>query len=78
MPDADLNNAASALMGADYGPDGVRFYTRRKTITQHWIKHENNEAAKFAFPSNQLISLTYSKSGNFTAHTCKISHSLNL
>ncbi|PHM49514.1 CoA-acylating methylmalonate-semialdehyde dehydrogenase [Xenorhabdus miraniensis] len=35
-----------------YGPDGVRFYTRRKTITQRWIKRENHEAAQFAFPSN--------------------------
>ncbi|MDX7998484.1 CoA-acylating methylmalonate-semialdehyde dehydrogenase [Xenorhabdus sp. Reich] len=37
---------------AAYGPDGVRFYTRRKTITQRWIKRESHEAAQFAFPSN--------------------------
>ncbi|MFZ4833650.1 CoA-acylating methylmalonate-semialdehyde dehydrogenase [Rouxiella sp. Mn2063] len=36
-----------------YGPDGVRFYTRRKTITQRWPKRETHEAAQFAFPSNQ-------------------------
>jgi malonate-semialdehyde dehydrogenase (acetylating)/methylmalonate-semialdehyde dehydrogenase len=35
-----------------YGPDGVRFYTKRKTITQRWIKRTSHEAAQFAFPSN--------------------------
>ncbi|MGD8105207.1 CoA-acylating methylmalonate-semialdehyde dehydrogenase [Pantoea sp. FN0302] len=35
-----------------YGPDGVRFYTRRKTITQRWPKQQSPEAAQFAFPSN--------------------------
>ncbi|MDX7986525.1 CoA-acylating methylmalonate-semialdehyde dehydrogenase [Xenorhabdus sp. 12] len=35
-----------------YGPDGVRFYTRRKTITQRWIKRESHEAAQFAFPNH--------------------------
>ena len=35
-----------------YGPDGVRFYTRRKTITQRWPKRESHDAAQFAFPSN--------------------------
>ncbi|EMH7815998.1 TPA: CoA-acylating methylmalonate-semialdehyde dehydrogenase [Pseudomonas aeruginosa] len=35
-----------------YGPDGVRFYTKRKTITQRWIKRASHEAAQFAFPSN--------------------------
>ncbi|PHM33107.1 CoA-acylating methylmalonate-semialdehyde dehydrogenase [Xenorhabdus innexi] len=35
-----------------YGPDGVRFYTRRKTVTQRWIKRERHEAAQFYFPSN--------------------------
>ncbi|MCW2258026.1 malonate-semialdehyde dehydrogenase (acetylating)/methylmalonate-semialdehyde dehydrogenase [Providencia alcalifaciens] len=32
-----------------YGPDGVRFYTRRKTITQRWPKKQTDEAAQFAF-----------------------------
>lgn len=36
-----------------YGPDGVRFYTRRKTITQRWPKQQSLETAQFAFPSNQ-------------------------
>lgn len=36
-----------------YGPDGVRFYTRRKTITQRWPKQKVQETAQFAFPSNQ-------------------------
>ncbi|SDH09258.1 malonate-semialdehyde dehydrogenase (acetylating) / methylmalonate-semialdehyde dehydrogenase [Pseudomonas flavescens] len=35
-----------------YGPDGVRFYTRRKAITQRWVKRKSHEAAQFAFPSN--------------------------
>ncbi|TBU77899.1 methylmalonate-semialdehyde dehydrogenase (CoA acylating) [Pseudomonas daroniae] len=35
-----------------YGPDGVRFYTRRKSITQRWVKRKSHEAAQFAFPSN--------------------------
>jgi malonate-semialdehyde dehydrogenase (acetylating)/methylmalonate-semialdehyde dehydrogenase len=35
-----------------YGPDGVRFYTRRKTVTQRWPQRATHEAAQFAFPSN--------------------------
>ena len=35
-----------------YGPDGVRFYTKRKTITQRWPQRATHEAAQFAFPSN--------------------------
>ena len=35
-----------------YGPDGVRFYTRRKAITQRWPQSASLEAAQFAFPSN--------------------------
>jgi malonate-semialdehyde dehydrogenase (acetylating)/methylmalonate-semialdehyde dehydrogenase len=34
-----------------YGPDGVRFYTRRKAITQRWPKGSSREATQFAFPS---------------------------
>ena len=34
-----------------YGPDGVRFYTRRKTITQRWPSSGVREGASFAFPS---------------------------
>ncbi|WP_263140566.1 CoA-acylating methylmalonate-semialdehyde dehydrogenase [Pseudomonas sp. RIT-PI-AD] len=36
-----------------YGPDGVRFYTRRKAITQRWPQRASHEAAQFAFPSNR-------------------------
>ncbi len=32
-----------------YGPDGVRFYTRRKTLTQRWPSAP--QEAQFAFPS---------------------------
>ncbi len=34
-----------------YGPDAVRFYTRRKTITQRWFAGGVREATQFAFPS---------------------------
>lgn len=34
-----------------YGPDGVRFYTRRKAITQRWPKAATQESTQFAFPS---------------------------
>ncbi|GAB2846051.1 CoA-acylating methylmalonate-semialdehyde dehydrogenase [Pseudoduganella ginsengisoli] len=36
-----------------YGPDGVRFYTRRKTITQRWPSAGVREGAAFSFPSAQ-------------------------
>ena len=35
-----------------YGPDSVRFYTRRKTITQRWPSSGVREGAQFTFPSN--------------------------
>lgn len=35
-----------------YGPDSVRFYTRRKTITQRWPTGGVREGAQFSFPSN--------------------------
>ena len=34
-----------------YGPDGVRFYTKRKTITQRWPSSGVREGVSFAFPS---------------------------
>jgi malonate-semialdehyde dehydrogenase (acetylating) / methylmalonate-semialdehyde dehydrogenase len=34
-----------------YGPDGVRFYTRRKTISQRWPTSGVVEKTVFAFPS---------------------------
>jgi len=37
---------------AAYGPDAVRFYTRRKTVTQRWPKGGIREQAQFSFPSN--------------------------
>jgi malonate-semialdehyde dehydrogenase (acetylating)/methylmalonate-semialdehyde dehydrogenase len=36
-----------------YGPDAVRFYTRRKTITQRWPSAGVREGAVFSFPSNR-------------------------
>jgi malonate-semialdehyde dehydrogenase (acetylating)/methylmalonate-semialdehyde dehydrogenase len=34
-----------------YGPDGVKFYTKRKTITQRWPSSGVREGVSFAFPS---------------------------
>ncbi|GAA0395305.1 CoA-acylating methylmalonate-semialdehyde dehydrogenase [Cocleimonas flava] len=34
-----------------YGPDSVRFYTRRKTITQRWPSTGVKEGVSFSFPS---------------------------
>lgn len=36
-----------------YGPDAVRFYTKRKTITQRWPSSGVREGAVFSFPSNR-------------------------
>ena len=33
-----------------YGPDSVRFYTKRKTITQRWPESDVTEKAQYAFP----------------------------
>src|SRR5665213_771525 len=35
-----------------YGPDAIRFYTRRKTITQRWPSAGVREGAVFSFPNN--------------------------
>jgi malonate-semialdehyde dehydrogenase (acetylating)/methylmalonate-semialdehyde dehydrogenase len=34
-----------------YGPDGVRFYTKRKTITQRWPSANIREGAEFSMPT---------------------------
>jgi malonate-semialdehyde dehydrogenase (acetylating)/methylmalonate-semialdehyde dehydrogenase len=36
-----------------YGPDGVRFYTRRKAITQRWPSAGVREGTVFSFPSSR-------------------------
>lgn len=36
-----------------YGPDAVRFYTRRKAITQRWLSADVREGAVFSFPSSR-------------------------
>jgi len=36
-----------------YGPDGVRFYTRRKAITQRWPSAGVREGTMFSFPSSR-------------------------
>ncbi len=35
-----------------YGPDSVRFYTRRKTMTQKWPARGDSESTRFSFPSS--------------------------
>lgn len=35
-----------------YGPDSVRFYTRRKTVTQRWPSGGVREGVQFSFPSH--------------------------
>ncbi len=35
-----------------YGPDAVRFYTRRKTITQRWPSAGVREGAAYSFPTS--------------------------
>jgi len=34
-----------------HGPDAIRFYTRRKTVTQRWPSSGVREGKQFAFPS---------------------------
>lgn len=34
-----------------YGPDAIRFYTRRKTITQKWPSSDSTDKPLFSFPS---------------------------
>ncbi|MCE5987494.1 CoA-acylating methylmalonate-semialdehyde dehydrogenase [Pseudomonas sp. LM20] len=34
-----------------YGPDGVRFYTRRKTVTQRWPSSGVREGVEFSMPT---------------------------
>ena len=36
-----------------YGPDAVRFYTKRKTITQRWPSAGGREGTVFSFPSSR-------------------------
>jgi malonate-semialdehyde dehydrogenase (acetylating)/methylmalonate-semialdehyde dehydrogenase len=36
-----------------YGPDAVRFYTRRKTITQRWPASGVREGAQYSFPASK-------------------------
>ncbi len=35
-----------------YGPDAIRFYTRRKTMTQRWPAQGDSEETRFSFPSS--------------------------
>jgi malonate-semialdehyde dehydrogenase (acetylating)/methylmalonate-semialdehyde dehydrogenase len=35
-----------------YGPDSIRFYTRRKTITQRWPSSAIRDGTQFSFPEN--------------------------
>ncbi len=40
---------------AAYGPDGVRFYTRRKTITERWSSPAADSGIDFAFPGSRTV-----------------------
>ena len=35
-----------------YGPDSIRFYTRRKTMTQKWPVQGDSEGTRFSFPTS--------------------------
>jgi len=35
-----------------YGPDAIKFYTRRKTMTQRWPSSEVREGIRYSFPSS--------------------------
>ncbi len=35
-----------------YGPDAVRFYARRKAVSQRWPRTRQRESAQFNFPSH--------------------------
>jgi len=35
-----------------YGPDSVRFYTRRKSVSYRWPRRQDTETAQLNFPSN--------------------------
>ena len=35
-----------------YGPDGVRFYTQRKTITQRWPSSGSSNGVDLSMPNN--------------------------
>ena len=50
-----INMGLFALFGDlhAYGPDAVRFYTKRKTITQRWPSAGVREGAVFSFPSSR-------------------------
>jgi len=52
---AELRLHQRSLFGdlSAYGPDAVRFYTKRKTITQRWPSAGVREGALFSFPSTR-------------------------
>ena len=35
-----------------YGPDAIRFYTRRKTMTQRWPSSDVRDGIRYSFPSS--------------------------
>jgi malonate-semialdehyde dehydrogenase (acetylating) / methylmalonate-semialdehyde dehydrogenase len=45
----------SSIFGdhAIYGPEGVRFYTRIKTVTQRWPNNSNSAGAEFVMPTGR-------------------------
>lgn len=43
-----------SLMGDHHahGPEGVRFYTRQKAVTQRWLASSDSSGAEFAMPTH--------------------------
>jgi malonate-semialdehyde dehydrogenase (acetylating)/methylmalonate-semialdehyde dehydrogenase len=35
-----------------HGPEGVRFYTRQKAVTQRWLASEDSRGPEFAMPTH--------------------------
>jgi len=35
-----------------HGPEGVRFYTRQKAVTQRWLASEGSRGPEFAMPTH--------------------------
>ncbi len=58
LPDADLEQAANALLGAIYGVASQRCMAMPvgeetdNKLSEKWLEQDNESASSFAFPSN--------------------------
>jgi len=50
---AIASGAMTKIELAGVTPDAVRFYTKRKTVTQRWPASGDARLASFSFPSGQ-------------------------